>query len=83
MESYKFKPTYYTLFENGELNAVVPMMEVKSWITGKRAICLPFSDFCEPLFKDNSLSQTLTSEILNILEKKNMIVLFFVHHNLA
>ena len=72
MESYKFKPTYYTLFENGELNAVVPMMEVKSWITGKRAICLPFSDFCEPLFKDNSLSQTLTSEILNILEKKNM-----------
>ena len=70
-ESYKFEPIYYTLFENGELTAVVPMMEVKSWITGNRAISLPFSDYCEPLFKNIELSQTLAKEIIESLEKKN------------
>lgn len=68
IESYNYKPTYYTLFENGELSAVIPMMEVNSWITGNRAISLPFSDYCEPLFKSRNLSQTLAEEIIKTLE---------------
>jgi len=68
IESYNYRPTYYTLFENGELSAVIPMMEVKSWITGNRVISLPFSDYCEPLFKSKNLSQTLAEEIIKSLE---------------
>jgi lipid II:glycine glycyltransferase (peptidoglycan interpeptide bridge formation enzyme) len=73
IKSYKFLPTYFVVFENRELNAVVPMMEVKSWITGYRAVSLPFSDYCEPLFTENSeLSKTLAKEIVDTLEKKNI-----------
>ena len=72
IESYNYRPTYYTMFENGELNAVVPIMEVNSWITGNRAISLPFSDYCEPLFKSRNLSQILAEEIINSLDIQNI-----------
>lgn len=71
VETYKFRSTYYTVFENGELNAVIPIMEVKSWITGKRAVSLPFSDYCEPLFKKSGLSQILCREIIKNLKIQN------------
>ncbi len=29
--------------------ALLPLMEVKSRLTGRRGVCLPFSDFCGPL----------------------------------
>ncbi len=48
------------------------MMEVKSWITGNRTISLPFSDFCEPLFKNKNLSQILSKEIIKTLEGKSI-----------
>jgi len=28
---------------------VLPLMEIKSFITGRRGVCLPFSDYCEPI----------------------------------
>jgi len=44
--------------------AMLPMMEVKSPITGRRGIAMPFSDFCEPLkfqsFGSDSLVQKLS-----------------------
>jgi CelD/BcsL family acetyltransferase involved in cellulose biosynthesis len=48
-ESYGYKPMYFAKVENGELRALLPMMEVNSWLTGKRGVSLPFSDICEPL----------------------------------
>jgi CelD/BcsL family acetyltransferase involved in cellulose biosynthesis len=49
-ETYGFKPVYFTLTEGSEPRACVPVMEVESWITGRRGISLPFTDTCEPLF---------------------------------
>ena len=34
----------------GQTAALVPIMTVKSCFTGRRGVCLPFSDFCAPLF---------------------------------
>ena len=48
-KSYGHKPLYLHFSRGGELLALVPMMEVKSYLTGRRAVCLPFSDFCSPL----------------------------------
>jgi lipid II:glycine glycyltransferase (peptidoglycan interpeptide bridge formation enzyme) len=48
--SYGHKPLYLHFSRRGELLALAPMMEVKSYLTGPRAVCLPFSDFCSPLF---------------------------------
>jgi hypothetical protein len=34
------------------LAALIPLMEVRSLFTGRRGVCLPFSDACEPLIFD-------------------------------
>jgi len=46
-ESYKYKPIYFTSIDNGKLSALIPVMEVKSFITGKRGVSLPFTDYCQ------------------------------------
>src|SRR4029078_13241323 len=45
---------------NGTLQALVPMMEVKSVLTSARGVCLPFSDYCAPL-----LFSSLAGELVN------------------
>src|SRR3990172_9478108 len=49
-ESYGYRPLYFALIDDGRLLTSIPCMEIKSIITGKRAVCLPFTDYCEPVF---------------------------------
>ena len=42
-ETYGHKPFYLSFSEGGELVALIPLMEVRSAITGCRGVCLPFS----------------------------------------
>jgi hypothetical protein len=53
-ESYGYEPVYFTTVEGGRLSALVPMMDVRSFLTGRRGVSLPFSDYCEPIFLDES-----------------------------
>jgi hypothetical protein len=48
-QAYGYKPIYFAKVENGKLSGLLPMMEVDSWLTGKRCVSLPFSDQCELL----------------------------------
>ena len=51
VDSYGHEP-YYCAVQDGEKTVgLLPLMEVKSPITGKRGISLPFSDFCGLLLK--------------------------------
>lgn len=47
-DSYGFDPVYYTLSADDRLLAVLPMMEVRSGLTGRRGVSLPFTDSCKP-----------------------------------
>ena len=59
-ESYNFTPYYLTIIDNGELLVLMPFMEVRSFITGKRAVSMPFSDYGGPLgSNDEKLSENL------------------------
>src|SRR4029077_14920176 len=49
VETYGHKPFYLAFFRQCQPVALVPIMEIKSPFTGRRGICLPFSDFCGPL----------------------------------
>jgi hypothetical protein len=51
-ESYGYTPLYFTVLETGKLRALVPVMEVKSILTGTRGVSLPFTDYCEPIIGD-------------------------------
>lgn len=77
VESYLFIPTYFAYFENDELIAAVPMMLTKSWLTGNRVVSLPFSDFCEPLFKEQVPSERIIIEIVNHFKNEKLKYLEF------
>lgn len=45
-ESYGFTPLYFTRLKGKALQAAVPVMEVRSFLSGCRGVSLPFSDYC-------------------------------------
>ncbi len=48
-DAYGYTPLYFTIFDGAAVSACLPVMEVDSFLTGKRGVSLPFSDFCAPL----------------------------------
>lgn len=60
-ESYNYTPYYFIIYENNDLVALIPIIEINSYLTGKRGISLPFSDYCEPLFiKENHYNKIMS-----------------------
>ena len=53
-ESYGFTPLYFARFDRGRITAAVPVMEVRSFISGCRGVSLPFSDYCRFLGETGS-----------------------------
>jgi Acetyltransferase (GNAT) domain len=47
--TYGHRPFYIRILSEGKTAALVPLMEVRSWLTGSRGVCLPFTDYCPPL----------------------------------
>lgn len=62
--SYGYEPRYFTWMENGMPQAVIPMVEVNSSLTGRRGVSLSFSDYCEPLVDDPQLFDNLFDRIV-------------------
>src|SRR6059036_3128945 len=51
-QTYNHQPFYLQFSRGRRLAALIPLMEVRSPFTGRRGVCLPFSDACEPLVFD-------------------------------
>jgi hypothetical protein len=62
-ESYGYKPLYFASFENGKLSCLMPFMEINSWLTGRRGVSLPFTDFCDSIAPDAKCFQDAVEEI--------------------
>jgi len=65
VKSYNYSPKYFICIENNKLLAVVPFMFVQSWLTGKKLVSIPFSDFCQPLISDSCPSEDIMNELIN------------------
>ena len=61
--TYGFQPVYFTARDGNRLLAQLPVMEVKSWLTGRRGVSLPFTDVCPPLTSDPILFPALLGEV--------------------
>ncbi len=48
-EAYGYEPVYFAAIEGRSLSALFPFMEVRSIVTGKRGLSLPFTDYCRPI----------------------------------
>ena len=68
-ESYGYRPLYFTKIQSGELKTLVPMMEVKSFITGKRGVSLPFTDYCPPLLTAGYNLEAIFPQLVGFGEK--------------
>jgi hypothetical protein len=68
-ESYGYKPLYFSTINSGKLLALIPLMEVKSILTGKRGISLPFTDYCEPIISDKSFFRDAMTYLIEYGEK--------------
>ncbi|MFO7606546.1 MAG: GNAT family N-acetyltransferase [Desulfurivibrionaceae bacterium] len=65
-ETYAYTPCYFVLFDgDNKVRAMVPMMEVLSFFTGKRGTSLPFSDHCEPIWETAADLDRLLTSILD------------------
>jgi hypothetical protein len=49
VDTYHYQPFYFVLRDDRRLVSMIPLMEVKSWLTRARGVSLPFTDYCEPL----------------------------------
>jgi hypothetical protein len=57
--SYNYKPQYFTAFQNGQIIGCIPCMDIRSPLTGRRGVCLPFTDECHPLCPRTDLFESL------------------------
>jgi hypothetical protein len=63
--------SFYLRFSRGRrLAALIPLMEVRSLFTGRRGVCLPFSDSCEPLIFDPDAVDWVRDRILSFARER-------------
>jgi hypothetical protein len=56
----------------GKIRAGIPIMDIKSKLTGRRWVSLPFSDYCNPLFDDSLWLTHLTVGLIQLSKEKNI-----------
>ena len=54
---------YFTSIEDGKLSALIPLMEIKSFLTGKRGVSLPFTDACHPIAQGSNQFKELLKHV--------------------
>jgi hypothetical protein len=64
-ESYNYKPLYFVTKDGDRLSSLIPVMEVNSFLTGKRGISLPFTDYCIPIADSEDQLNTLTEKLID------------------
>jgi Acetyltransferase (GNAT) domain len=61
--AYGFKPCYF-ISNHAGASSVLPLMEVNSWLTGRRGVALPFTDACKPLGTGTAIVRRLIQNAL-------------------
>ncbi|HET9180157.1 MAG TPA: GNAT family N-acetyltransferase [Terriglobia bacterium] len=62
--TYGYTPVVYTTSApHEELRNSLTFCGVRSWLTGKRLVSLPFSDHCDPLLDEDGMAPALLDEL--------------------
>jgi CelD/BcsL family acetyltransferase involved in cellulose biosynthesis len=68
--TYGHRPCYCRFTRGGSLLALVPMMELRSPLSGRRGVSLPFTDFCEPLLVQETGPEPLAGLLAGIARER-------------
>jgi hypothetical protein len=63
-EAYDYSPKYFTEIDGGQISTLIPIMEVRSFLTGCRGVSLPFTDYCEPIVDGGIQFEDLLPDII-------------------
>ncbi len=69
-ETYQHKPIYLRVWVDGAVAALVPLIEVRSAITGRRGVSLPFADFAGPLWIDPRQGSLVYQALIGVAEER-------------
>src|SRR5690348_7649206 len=69
-DTYGHSPFYLSFYSAGDPVALIPLIEVLSPLTGRRAVCLPFTDACGPLLFGSNDS-TIQHAVVELARKRN------------
>ena len=69
-KTYGHRPIYLRFSQQGESVALIPLIEVLSPFTGRRGVCLPFSDFCAPLVFDGNRLRLVMDELCKLAQER-------------
>ena len=69
-EAYGYRPVYFALKKEGRISAILPLMEIRSFLTGARGVSLPFSDLCPVLTQSPAFLEPLIEEAKSYGRKK-------------
>ena len=69
-QTYNHRPFYLQFSYSGRLAALIPLMEVSSPFTGRRGVCLPFSDECEPLVFDPRVTDLVRDRLIRLAQER-------------
>jgi hypothetical protein len=69
-QTYNHRPFYLRFSRGRRLSALVPLMEVRSPFTGRRGVCLPFSDTCEPLIFDPNVVELVRDRVVLLARER-------------
>jgi len=68
-ESYNYNPLYFAAINDKKLSALIPFMEIKSILTGKRGVSLPFTDYCESIIPQKTNFQDTMCYLIEYAKK--------------
>jgi hypothetical protein len=69
--TYSHTPCYLALRRGGKTEALVPLMEVRSVLTGRRGVSVPFADFGGPLLFDGADPAEVTTAVSNLARERH------------
>jgi Acetyltransferase (GNAT) domain len=69
-QTYGHQPFYLQFSRGRRLAALIPLMEVRSLFTGRRDVCLPFSDACEPLVFDPEAVGVVRDRLVRLAQER-------------
>jgi Acetyltransferase (GNAT) domain len=69
-QTYNHHPFYLQFAHGRRLAALIPLMEVRSLFTGRRGVCLPFSDACEPLIFDPEAVGLVRDRLVRLAQER-------------
>jgi len=69
-KSYNYKSFYLCARDGNTFISLLPMMEVDSALTGRRGVCLPFTDMCEPIAENTQQFQKLFDHAVALGKKR-------------